>query len=136
MKQVRVEWTEVSTIEYASMYDVPDDWDAGEVEDTHDEDGEPGALLKLILGYETNWLNPVSVCIDERWITSHTVYPASDLVLPDGTVHAGRLQLDADGEPMVNMAICGTCDFHWNDALITGVTPTPAGRCPNEYAHE
>lgn len=60
---------------------------------------------------------------------------STDLVLPDGTRYAGRLQTDANGEPRVEIATCGHCGFTWNDALITAITPTPAGRCPNEYAH-
>lgn len=58
------------------------------------------------------------------------------LELPDGTVFQGRLQTDDDGRPIVQMATCGACGFAWNDALITSVTPTPSGRCPNERDHE
>ena len=59
----------------------------------------------------------------------------STLVLPDGTRYPGRLQRDEMGEPKVIVATCGHCGFSWNDALITSVTPTPSGRCPNEYGH-
>ena len=31
---------------------------------------------------------------------------------------------------------CGTCGRWWDDSLITGITPTPAGRCPFEYEHD
>lgn len=31
---------------------------------------------------------------------------------------------------------CGTCLHWWDDAVITSMTPTPAGRCPFEYDHE
>jgi predicted Zn-ribbon and HTH transcriptional regulator len=57
------------------------------------------------------------------------------LTLPDGTIHEGRLQRDDDGRPIVDTATCGECGFAWNDALITGVTPAPSGRCPNEHGH-
>ena len=30
---------------------------------------------------------------------------------------------------------CGTCGRRWDDAKSTSLTPTPAGRCPFEYAH-
>ena len=60
----------------------------------------------------------------------------ANVVLPDGTMHEGRLQRDDDGEPIVIAATCGTCGFSWNDALITSITPVPAGRCPNEYGHK
>lgn len=72
-------------------------------------------------------------------ITGHperlSAYLARHLILPDGTEHEGRLQLDDAGAPIVRMTTCGTCGFAWNDALITGLTPTPSGRCPNEYGH-
>jgi hypothetical protein len=32
-------------------------------------------------------------------------------------------------------ATCGTCERTWDDAVITGVTPAPAARCPFEYWH-
>jgi hypothetical protein len=59
----------------------------------------------------------------------------SVLTLPDGTTYGGRLQYDDDGHPIVREATCGACGFTWNDALCTSITPTPAGRCPNEYGH-
>jgi hypothetical protein len=58
------------------------------------------------------------------------------LTLPDGSVYEGQLQHDDDGRPIVRTAECGHCGFRWNDALITSMTPTPSGRCPNEYGHE
>jgi len=30
---------------------------------------------------------------------------------------------------------CGACRRTWDDAVITGVTPVPSGRCPFEYWH-
>lgn len=57
------------------------------------------------------------------------------LILSDGTTYEGTLRYDERGEPIVEMATCNTCQFTWNDALTTGVTPTPSGRCPNEYNH-
>lgn len=30
---------------------------------------------------------------------------------------------------------CGTCGRSWDDAVVTGVTPTPSARCPFEYDH-
>src|SRR5512147_1548862 len=60
----------------------------------------------------------------------------SKITLPDGEEIEGELQLDADGKPRVETATCGVCGFEWNDALITSVTPAPAGRCPNEANHE
>lgn len=37
--------------------------------------------------------------------------------------------------PNADIATCGRCLRHWDDAFISGVTPTPAGRCPFEYQH-
>ncbi len=28
---------------------------------------------------------------------------------------------------------CGTCNRAWDDTVSTGITPTPAARCPFEY---
>lgn len=39
-----------------------------------------------------------------------------------------------DGE--VRWYTCGTCGRSWDDAFITGRTPTPAGRCPFEAEHD
>lgn len=30
---------------------------------------------------------------------------------------------------------CGTCNRSWDDAISTGWTPAPSGRCPFEYFH-
>lgn len=32
-------------------------------------------------------------------------------------------------------ATCGNCGRTWDDGIPTGLTPTPAGRCPFEYMH-
>jgi len=34
-----------------------------------------------------------------------------------------------------DLAHCGTCGRIWNDAISTGMTPVPSGRCPFEYYH-
>ena len=47
----------------------------------------------------------------------------------------GRRTYDSDGRPVVRMTTCGTCGRTWDDALITSITPAPAGRCPFEYEH-
>lgn len=31
---------------------------------------------------------------------------------------------------------CGECGLTWDDAVVTGMTPAPSGRCPFEYFHE
>jgi len=43
---------------------------------------------------------------------------------------------DDDGRELMNVATCGACGHSWNDAAVSAVTPTPAGRCPFEYDHE
>ena len=43
---------------------------------------------------------------------------------------------DENDQPVVVMATCGTCGRTWNDAAISSITPTPAGRCPWEADHE
>lgn len=30
---------------------------------------------------------------------------------------------------------CGGCGRSWDDGIVTGMTPTPSGRCPFEYYH-
>lgn len=61
---------------------------------------------------------------------------SSFLELPNGERIEGTLYYDDDGNPIVETMTCGACGFSWNDALVTGITPTPAGRCPNEYGHD
>lgn len=43
---------------------------------------------------------------------------------------------DTQGIKVPGITTCGTCGRIWEDGLITGITPTPAGRCPWEYLHE
>jgi hypothetical protein len=31
---------------------------------------------------------------------------------------------------------CGTCGRTWDDAIVTGMTPAPSGRCPFEAYHD
>jgi len=33
------------------------------------------------------------------------------------------------------VATCGHCELSWDDGKITGMTPTPSGRCPFEGFH-
>lgn len=40
------------------------------------------------------------------------------------------------GQPSEDKATCGICGLSWDDAIITSMTPAPAGRCPFEYFHE
>lgn len=47
----------------------------------------------------------------------------------------GKRRHDADGAPIEDIATCGHCGRSWDDAVITDITPTPAGRCPFEYDH-
>jgi hypothetical protein len=51
-------------------------------------------------------------------------------------IPGGELRHDDDGRPIVDVATCGHCGRSWNDALSSGITPTPSGRCPFEYEHE
>lgn len=50
-------------------------------------------------------------------------------------IPGGELRYDDDGRPIVSVATCGHCGRSWNDALSSGITPTPSGRCPFEYEH-
>jgi hypothetical protein len=38
--------------------------------------------------------------------------------------------------PDADVVTCGHCGRGWDDAVVTGWTPTPAGRCPFEAEHE
>jgi hypothetical protein len=43
----------------------------------------------------------------------------------------------APGNPApATFARCGACRRAWDDDKSTGLTPTPAGRCPFEYWHK
>lgn len=42
----------------------------------------------------------------------------------------GTQARDGDGNPRHDYATCGECGRTWDDALITSLTPAPAGRCP------
>lgn len=33
------------------------------------------------------------------------------------------------------LATCGHCGRTWDDGIVSGVTPTPAARCPFEGSH-
>ena len=50
-------------------------------------------------------------------------------------IAAGTPQHDENGKVIENISTCGTCGRRWNDAMITGWTPAPSGRCPFEYWH-
>lgn len=39
------------------------------------------------------------------------------------------------GEPASDKCTCGYCGRSWDDAIVTGWTPAPSGRCPFEYYH-
>ncbi len=39
------------------------------------------------------------------------------------------------GENPPGKTTCGTCHLSWDDDKVTGMTPTPSGRCPFEYFH-
>lgn len=43
---------------------------------------------------------------------------------------------DDDGRLIMDPVTCGHCGRSWNDAAVSDCTPTPAARCPFEYAHE
>ena len=42
---------------------------------------------------------------------------------------------DGQGNVVIDLMTCGTCGRSWNDADVSGITPTPSGRCPFEYDH-
>lgn len=39
------------------------------------------------------------------------------------------------GQKAKDKATCGHCGLSWDDGEVTGITPTPSGRCPFEYFH-
>lgn len=43
---------------------------------------------------------------------------------------------DENGNTVEDIATCGECGKSWNDALVSGSTPAPSGRCPYEGIHE
>jgi hypothetical protein len=46
-----------------------------------------------------------------------------------------RIKVDPANTDLSDIATCPTCGFQWDDTIVTELTPTPAGRCPNEYNH-
>lgn len=40
-----------------------------------------------------------------------------------------------DSHAGADIALCATCHRFWDDAVSSGVTPAPSGRCPFEYQH-
>lgn len=40
------------------------------------------------------------------------------------------------GRSLRDFCQCGHCGRVWDDSHVSGVTPTPAGRCPFEYSHK
>jgi hypothetical protein len=38
--------------------------------------------------------------------------------------------------PAQDRATCGSCGLSWDDAITTGITPTPSARCPFEWFHK
>ena len=57
------------------------------------------------------------------------------LGLEDWQTSAKRNHDGPNGEHRPDIATCGHCGRSWDDGLITGITPTPSGRCPFEYDH-
>lgn len=43
--------------------------------------------------------------------------------------------LEQDDEEATDLATCGECGRSWDDAIPTGLTPVPSGRCPFEAFH-
>jgi hypothetical protein len=57
---------------------------------------------------------------------------AADMAL---LIAFGTPLLEDDGKVVEKIATCGNCGRSWNDAMSTGWTPVPSGRCPFEYWH-
>jgi len=52
-----------------------------------------------------------------------------------GVRYTSKAQTIRNGGPPPGWCKCGTCGRSWDDSKSTGLTPTPAGRCPFEYWH-
>jgi hypothetical protein len=48
----------------------------------------------------------------------------------------GEVRELAPGEHPAGEMTCGVCGRRWDDTVVTGVTPVPAGRCPFEALHD
>lgn len=68
---------------------------------------------------------------EKRIAELRAIFAAEEISIENGATP----QIDDDGKVVEDMATCGTCGKTWNDALITGTTPTPSARCPYEYIH-
>jgi hypothetical protein len=68
-----------------------------------------------------------------KWKTGQSIETAEDMA---AYIETGDRLHDTDGNPVVRLTTCGTCGRTWDDARITGVTPTPGARCPFETWHE
>jgi hypothetical protein len=67
------------------------------------------------------WMNAYGVTLDTDWEEIPDDFPVHELY---------------DEDDATDRMSCGTCGREWDDAVPTGWTPTPSGRCPFEYFHE
>lgn len=44
--------------------------------------------------------------------------------------------ISPDDPDAIAPATCGHCGLTWDDGIVTGITPTPAARCPFEGFHD
>lgn len=70
-----------------------------------------------------------------RSLVYHDGY-SSHIIVAREAQDFGTPQYNEDGTIRIEIYLCETCGEQWNDAIITGITPTPSGRCPFEYEHE
>lgn len=52
-----------------------------------------------------------------------------------GVVRVFDAERYRERHPDADVARCGTCGRAWDDAVPTGWTPAPSGRCPYEDQH-
>ena len=70
-----------------------------------------------------------------RSLVNHDGYDPNIIVAREVSPNA-TYQRNEDGTIKIDILECGECFEQWNDAVITGITPAPSGRCPFEYEHE
>lgn len=71
----------------------------------------------------------------ERWAAMTPPRPGP---VPDGwrTVPADHpVKVLGPDDDATDRVTCGSCGRSWDDAITTGWTPAPSGRCPFEYWH-
>ena len=124
----------VKTVDDAGFDKCPDcgratSFDAEEAERFEHQDDDPMNVSSVVC--------PEAVRGSAAWQNDLRIKELEAIIAKEGIIelNGAVFQVDDDGKLIEDIATCGTCGKSWNDALITGRTPAPSGRCPYEHIH-